>query len=157
MQSWFSRSLLAWALTLGLSYVAREAAATSQVRIEVSADGATGLAAKTGASRPDDYPRVVIGCWQLTERSRSEDAAVATLAAYWSHGFQHFDTADIYGELCYNFKNGSLGCGAQEPIPMPRRNLTRDAFSHSALASGRHVANKRDRDAIPPPPPPPSA
>jgi len=45
----------------------------------------------------EQYPRVVIGCWQLLERNQDESAAVETLQAYMASGFHHFDTADIYG------------------------------------------------------------
>ena len=45
----------------------------------------------------DDFPRIVIGCWQLLERNSDEAAAVETLKAYATAGFHAFDTADIYG------------------------------------------------------------
>lgn len=46
----------------------------------------------------EDLPRIVIGCWQLLERTNDRSAAVTTLKAYTAAGFTAFDTADIYGE-----------------------------------------------------------
>ena len=43
------------------------------------------------------YPRIVIGCWQLLERTHDQSQAVATLQSYVKAGFTAFDTADIYG------------------------------------------------------------
>lgn len=43
------------------------------------------------------YPRIVIGCWQLTERVREQSKALHWLATYVESGFTTFDTADIYG------------------------------------------------------------
>ena len=37
-------------------------------------------------------PRIIIGCWQLTERHSSESTAVALLQRYVGAGFTTFDT-----------------------------------------------------------------
>jgi len=42
-------------------------------------------------------PRVIVGCWQLLERSSDRSAAVRTLRSYALANFTAFDTADIYG------------------------------------------------------------
>ena len=54
-------------------------------------------AGESCADSPAAWPRVVIGCWQLTER-HDADSAVDLLQTYMRAGFTTFDTADIYGD-----------------------------------------------------------
>ncbi|KOO32325.1 aldo keto reductase [Chrysochromulina tobinii] len=56
------------------------------------------LASTTESCADGGSPRIVIGAWQLLERHRDESMAVETVRAYMAAGFEHFDTADIYGK-----------------------------------------------------------
>ena len=56
------------------------------------------LASTTESCADGGSPRIVIGAWQLLERHRDESMAVETVKAYMAAGFEHFDTADIYGK-----------------------------------------------------------
>ena len=56
------------------------------------------LASTTESCADGGSPRIVIGAWQLLERHRDESMAVETVKAYMAAGFDHFDTADIYGK-----------------------------------------------------------
>jgi len=70
-----------------------------------------GAEATKGPRVPLEVPRILVGCWQLLERERSEEAAIATLTAYADAGFRTFDTADIYGpseEILGDFRKGYM-------------------------------------------------
>lgn len=55
-----------------------------------------GKCAGSACEKPS-VPRIIIGCWQLTERyGRAQ--AVKALMTFAERNFTTFDTADIYGD-----------------------------------------------------------
>ena len=89
----------------------------------------------------DDFPRIVIGCWQLLERHADEAMAVETLKAYAASGFHVFDTADIYGRS--ESVLGALKNELSEPISIHTKYVT----SSAALREARHI-NTQSRTAL---------
>ena len=89
------------------------------------------------------FPRIVIGCWQLTERV-DEEAAVDVLQKYVSAGFHAFDTADIYGasETLLGRLRSRLGTSGDSPI-VHTKYVTKDA----SLQNARRV-NRQSREAL---------
>jgi hypothetical protein len=93
-----------------------------------------------------DYPRVVIGCWQLLERERDQSQAVATLQAYVKVGFTAFDTADIYGpseEILGKLRREIAGSSSGTPP----RFFTKYVTGDSSLEEARRV-NAKSRASL---------
>ena len=91
------------------------------------------------------YPRIVIGCWQLLERTHDQSQAVATLQSYVKAGFTAFDTADIYGpseEIL-----GKLRREIARSSETPPRFFTKYVTGDSSLQEARRV-NAKSRASL---------
>jgi len=93
-------------------------------------------------------PRILVGCWQLTERYGRADA-VKALMTYAEHGFMTFDTADIYGPsegIIGEFRQqfaAKHGADKAAALEFYTKYVTQDA----SLAEAQHI-NARSNQAL---------
>lgn len=101
-------------------------------------------------ARPADMfeiPNVVIGCWQLLERSSHREAAIKTLMTYARAGFTAFDTADIYGpseEILGDFRRRWTAEMSGSPPP---RFFTKYVTDDASAAEANRV-NAQSRGSL---------